>query len=96
MIAGVPPGVVGIGAGMAGLKGGALGAALGGGRDTLAKSAAIPAAVVAAAAPVTDMAFEAGGYDNAHVDPVLSAAITGGVGAGGWLMRNWNKKKNYI
>ncbi len=94
LIAGDLPGaVVGIGSGLAAAKGGALGAALGGGRDTLLKSSAIPAAVVAGAAPLTNMALDATGYDNFEVDPGISAAITAGAGGLGWLLRNKGKKK---
>jgi hypothetical protein len=93
---GLPGAALAIGSGMAAAKGGALGAVLGGGRDTLAKSSLIPAGVVAAAAPLTDMAMQAAGYD-VHVNPGWSAAITGGLGAGTWAMRNaGNKNKQYI
>ncbi len=97
LISGNLPGAVfGIGSGLAAAKGGALGAALGGGRDTLLKSAAIPAATVAAAAPLSNMAFDAAGYDNYEVNPGLSAAITAGAGGIGWLLRNReNKNKQY-
>jgi hypothetical protein len=93
---GLPAGALAIGSGMAAAKGGALGAVLGGGRDTLLKSSAIPAAVVAGAAPLSNMAFDAAGYDTIEVDPVISAALTGGVGGLGWLMRNWRKKKEIV
>ena len=93
---GLPAGALAIGSGMAAAKGGALGAALGGGRDTLLKSSAIPAAVVAGAAPLSNMAFDAAGYDTIEVDPTISAALTGGVGGLGWLMRNWRKKKEIV
>ncbi len=98
LIAGDLPGaVVGIGSGLAAAKGGALGAALGGGRDTLAKSSVIPAAAVAAAAPLTNKVFDASGYDDYEVNPGISAAITAGAGGLGWLLRNkGKKKKEYI
>ncbi len=93
---GLPGGALAIGSAAAAAQGGALGAALGGGRDTLTKSSLIPAATVAAAAPLTNMALEAGGFDEIGVDPTMSALITGGVGAGTWAARNWNKKKEII
>jgi len=100
---GVPMGAVAVGSGMAGLKG----AALGGGmqayigknknRDSLLLNTAIPAAVVAGSAPLTNMAFDAAGYPNIEVDPGMSAALTAGAGALGWYLRNRNNKnKSYF
>ncbi len=91
----VPGAAVGIASGIAAGEGGLLGAAIGGGRDTYAKSALIPAAVVAGAAPLTDMAMNAAGLDS-EIDATTSAALTAGLGSAGWLYRNWNKKKEYV
>ena len=97
MGSGVPLGAVGIVSGLAGAKGGAMSAAISGGRDTLTKSSLIPAAIVAGTAPLTNMALDAADYDNIEVNVPVSAAITGGLGALGWHLRNDNnKKKQYI
>lgn len=97
MGSGVPLGAVAVGSGMAGLQGGALGGIMHNTRDSLLFNAAIPAAVVAGAAPLTNMAFDAAGYPNVEVDPGISAALTGGVGAASWYLRNRNNKnKQYI
>jgi len=93
----IPGAVLGTVAGMAAAKGGALGGALAGGRDTLAKSAIIPAGIVAASAPLTDMALNAvTGEDRSWIDPGASAAITGALGTGMWAMRNKGQAKQYI
>ena len=94
---GVPGGAVAVAAGMAGAKGATLGALAGGGRDTFTKAAVLPAGVVYASAPLTNMALEHFGYDDIKVNAELSAGLTGALGAGAWAYRNWtNKKKQYI
>ena len=90
---GVPVGAIGVTAGMAGLKGAALGGIMHKSRDTLLNRAVIPAAVVAGTAPLTNMALDAAGYPNIGVDASVSALATGGLGAGLWYYRNQNKKK---
>jgi len=77
-------------------KGAALSAALAGGRDTLLKSSVLPAAFVAASSAPTNYLLDKFGVE-AHVDPLMGAAITGLVNTGLWAHRNWNNKnKRYI
>ena len=94
---GVPLGAIGIASGMAAAKGGALGAVVGNGRDTLAKSTLLPAAIVAGSAPLTNAAMDAAGYNDIEADPVMGAVLSAGAGGIGWALRNrGNKKKLYI
>jgi hypothetical protein len=79
-------------------KGAVIGPMLTGGQDTLLKSAAIPAGIVAITTPLLNDAGDALDLgDNIDFSPEARVGLAAGIGGGMWALRNRkNKNRVYI
>ncbi len=93
--------VAGLTAGNA-LKGSAIGSMLTGGKDTLLKSALIPASVAHIGGKILNssgqaLGLDSGEYGGIDFDEDARAGLLGALGAGSWALRNrYNKKRYYV
>jgi len=77
------------------LKGAAIGAALTGGKDTLLKSALIPAGTTAIMTPLINDAGEYLGVHDADAMPEARVGAAAALGSGLWALRNKGKNKKW-